>query len=349
MDFYRSSNVKQENEQKNNQIQDLKNLIKKNSEIIDEIKLSLEQQVKQPQISLNEVETDTQSVLGRIEQIENQLGELKSELKQRRIKKPLEAHDFGRVTSAIQRGETIEPLKDPLDLLETRLDNKIDTINQAQEKTTLQIRTLNDALDILGTGVEELHRIIETLRIRMNHNKEGISENQYRNMVRELVDEIKIDQKLLFENFSKIIDDYRSDFRREMTDTVKEFQASHDRILNDVIANYVPRNAGDELRQSIDILSNEFKYELDKLRVKFEAVDQYKDSQSQLRQDITSIIDRAVNERFNAISILLATITSKTEKIFRLFKASEIQTSPSSNEIVKTENKLAPDEQNTEF
>ncbi|MHA1975327.1 MAG: hypothetical protein ACW98I_00370 [Candidatus Hodarchaeales archaeon] len=348
MDFYRSSKSNQENTKKTDQIQELKDIIQKNSKMIEEMKTNLKQLSDQNQASPIELGIDDQSVVKRFKDIERQIINLESELTKNKTEKSLETHNFGRVTSAIQQGETIEPLKDPLTLLEDRFNEKLELLNQAQVTTRSQLKTLNDALDMLGTGVEELHRIIEKQRTSSDQQSQEISENQYRSLLRDLVNDVKVDQKSLFKDFNLIVDNYRTDFRREMTDTAKNLQDSHDRVLNEVIANYMPRNAGNELRQTLDVLSNEFKNELDKIRMRFENVDHYKKEQSQLKQEINSLIDRRVNERFNAVSILLATITSKTEKIILQLKSSKSHSSLPSEENVEGEKQPSPSDQNNE-
>ena len=91
-----------------------------------------------------------------------------------------------------------------------------------------------------------------------------------------------------------------------------------------------------ELQQNIDALSNEFKYESQKLHLQNANISTYQRKLEGLIDETQALIDRRINEKFNAISHLLAAVTTKTEEITLLLNASEIQLSPKSERFVET-------------
>ena len=78
--------------------------------------------------------------------------------------------------------------------------------------------------------------------------------------------------------------------------------------------------------------SSEFKFETQNLRVQIANIKYYQRELQQFKQEIQTMIDHKVNEKFDAISKLLSTVTTKTEEITLYLKNSDVIITPSTKQ-----------------
>jgi chromosome segregation ATPase len=224
--------------------------------------------------------------------------------------------------------------------MEERINTKIVSLSQSQMDTQTRINTLTQALDMLGNGMEELNRFIqqqETTR-KLESKEEESGEDWSKQKTVEVISSIKNEQKELFDKFSDIVNEFNSNFHEEFTDTINKLQDSHDRILAEIGDHYMPKTIGHELQQLLNEFSDEFKFETQNLRVQIANIKYYQRELQQFKQEIQTMIDHKINERFNPISRLLSSVTTKTEEISLYLKNSEVIVNPSTKQSDNSKN-----------
>lgn len=160
MDFNRSENLNQEKESLTREIRELKELVNKNSLLIEEIQKAREQAPSSSQEGSIRQETRTQEIVNKYESLVSKLVNLEETIDQNKQETLSEYQKFIKSGSQLDYKDTFEQFKDPLPLVEERLTKKLLLMNKTQEETRKQINTLTEALDMLGNGMEELHKEI---------------------------------------------------------------------------------------------------------------------------------------------------------------------------------------------
>jgi hypothetical protein len=223
---------------------------------------------------------------------------------------------------------------------EDRINTEIKSLTQSQKNAQVRINTLNQALEMLGNGVEELNQIIQMQIVtKVNESdKEESGVDWSKQTTNQVISTIKEEQKVLFDKFSEIVNQFNLDFHKELTDTVNKLQDSHDRILGEIGDHYMPKSIGHELQQLLNEFSDEFKFETQNLRIQIANIKYYQKELQQFKQEIQTLIDHKVNERLNGISLLLSTVTTKTEEISLYLKNSDVQITPSTEQSNNSEN-----------
>ena len=224
--------------------------------------------------------------------------------------------------------------------MEERINTEITSLSQSQMDAQTRINTLTQALDMLGNGMEELNKFIQQQENtkEVESEKEESGEDWSKQSTNEVISSIKNDQKDLFDKFSEIVNEFNANFQGQLTDTINTLQNSHDRILAEIGDHYMPKTIGHELQQLLNEFSDEFKFETQNLRVQIANIKYYQRELQQFKQEIQTMIDHKINERFNPISRLLSSVTTKTEEISLYLKNSEIQVTPSTKQSANSEN-----------
>ena len=129
----------------------------------------------------------------------------------------------------------------------------------------------------------------------------------------------------------------------EITLTAQSLRESDIQILNEVSEHYARKKASEELKQSINNLSEELiaqntrtredlthsmqtsvkEYETT-IEEQSRAIQDYKSEMDRIQAEIQAIIDRKVNEKYEAVFSLLATVTLRAEELNLLLKTAEI-------------------------
>ena len=329
MSFFKSGKKEEENTQLRQEILELTQRIQKNESTIEK----MQNEIIQPQtIQLSRLEEKISYLEERmnnfIQITDNKHNEFSAQLTL------LEKLDDD------QEKSSLETFDETCTNLEERINNKIALLTQSQESAQIRTTTLSQALDLLGNGMEELnqqlkHQISNT---EEDIDKEELGEDISKQTMNEIIGTIKDDQKGLFDKFSEIVNKFNEKFKEELTDTVITLKNSHDRILGEIGDHYMPKSIGHELQQLLNEFSNEFKFETQNLRVQIANIKFYQRELQQFRQEIQTLIDHKVTERYDAISRLLSIVTTKTEEISLYLKNSEFQITPSTNQSDINEN-----------
>ena len=192
--------------------------------------------------------------------------------------------------------------------LEEKLNSEIASLSQSQSDAHTRISTLTQALDILGNGMEELNQIIQQQIITetVENVKEESGADWSKQSTNEVISSIKNEQKDLFDKFSEIVNEFNANFHGQLTDTINTLQDSHDRVLAEIGDHYMPKTIGHELQQLLNEFSDEFKFETQNLRVQIANIKYYQRELQQFKQEIQTMIDHKISERFNPISRLLS-------------------------------------------
>jgi hypothetical protein len=240
----------------------------------------------------------------------------------------------------ISRSQQNEVSTEATPNMEERINTEIASLSQSQMDTQTRINTLTQALDMLGNGMEELNKFIQQQEAtkKVEGEKEESGEDWSKQSTNEVISSIKNEQKDLFDKFSNIVSEFNANFHEELTDTINKLQDSHDRILAEIGDHYMPKTIGHELQQLLNEFSDEFKFETQNLRVQIANIKYYQKELQQFKQEIQTMIDHKINERFNPISRLLSSVTTKTEEISLYLKNSEITLTPSAKQSENTEN-----------
>ncbi|MHA1945304.1 MAG: hypothetical protein ACXAC6_04105 [Candidatus Hodarchaeales archaeon] len=224
--------------------------------------------------------------------------------------------------------------------MEERINTEIASLSQSQMDLQTKINTLTQALDMLGNGMEELNKFIQQQEAtkKVVSEKEENGEDWSKQTTNEVISSIKNEQKDLFDRFSDIVSEFNANFHEELSNTISKLQDSHDRILAEIGDHYMPKTIGHELQQLLNEFSDEFTFETQNLRVQIANIKYYQRELQQFKQEIQTMIDHKINERFNPISRLLSSVTTKTEEISLYLKNSEIQITSSTKQSENSEN-----------
>ena len=222
---------------------------------------------------------------------------------------------------------------------EKKLSDEISTVS---EKLKSQTKNLTNLIDILGTGMEQLGQVTKELTDSLNENRQSIQ--TFKEKLQEIVSLSKRDQQTHFENFSRILESFNENIRTELTLTTQNLKESDIDILNEVSEHYTRKKVGEELQESFSNLSEQLQTQTSKTREDLthniqksvkeyetlieeqsENIQKYKEELGQIQREIQAVIDRKVNEKYEAVFSLLATVALHTEELMMLIKTAEIQ------------------------
>ncbi|MCK4847944.1 MAG: hypothetical protein KAT16_02855 [Candidatus Heimdallarchaeota archaeon] len=316
MSFFKSNKKMEENTQLREEILELTRKIQNNNSIIEKIQ---EESIQSRRTFQELIAKQKEEYLLQRTQLDNSIEKIT--LLEERM------NNFMQITD----NQSNEPSTEATSKLEERIDAKIALLTQSQENAQTRITTFSQALDMLGNGVEELNQLIKQQSTSKDaeSDKEESGEDWSKQTTNEVISTIKDEQKELFDKFSEIVSQFNENFRKELTNTVNTLQDSHERILGEIGDHYMPKSIGYELQQLLNDFSNEFKFETQNLRVQIVNIKYYQKELQQFKQEIQTLIDHKVNERYNAISQLLTTVTAKTEEISLYLRNSDVQVTPS--------------------
>ncbi|MHA2238775.1 MAG: hypothetical protein ACXAB2_10465 [Candidatus Hodarchaeales archaeon] len=344
MGLFKSNNKEEEPFLPMRQIEDLNNTIQKNSERIREIKAEWERLNGVYELLTTKQQDGELELQAKLETIQKQINNVDEKVEQNiqgtkeRVEKFLNqksfshfGEDFNRQETESQNIELTNKVETSLKLLEESMKTTIEQINQEQEKNQNKIKSLADALDMLGNGVEELYNQIHNQKVKTENPEE--SNPQFKDLVQEITVEMKNNQESIFENYTQMLNSYTEDFHEELSHIIDKLQQSHNQVLNEVLEKYMSNNMGNELRKKIDDASKEFRFEIEKIQFKIANDRYYQNELLKFRQEMQVMVDRKINEKFTAISHLYATVTAKTEELSLLLKTPDTQISSTSHPV----------------
>ncbi|MHA1236140.1 MAG: hypothetical protein ACTSQ9_00590, partial [Candidatus Hodarchaeales archaeon] len=241
--------------------------------------------------------------------------------------------------------------------LKTELDDQIKDLNQkiqdqgkslTEEISALtdqmqsQAKNVSNLLDMLGEGMEQLDQVTQVHTDSLNEVRSSIQ--NFKDKLQEIVSLSKKDQQTHFENFSRILESFNENIRTELTLTTQNLKESDINILNEVSEHYTRKKVGEDLQESFSNLSEQLQIQTTKNREDLthnlqksvkeyevlideqsENIQSYKDELERIQREIQAVIDRKVNEKYEAVFSLLATVALHTEELMILIKTAEIQ------------------------
>jgi hypothetical protein len=348
MGFFKSNNTKEETDLPMPPKVDLNITMKKNSEMIREIKADLDQLKGSSQShSLNRQDGNSE-IQSRLDKIQQQINDVDQKVEQNiqgtkeRVEKFLNQRAFAHYGEEFNKARTenqsdflIDKVKKSLARVEESMNNTFDQINQIQEKNEFKIKSLAEALEMLGKGVEELHQNINSRSIIAETQVE--TDIQFQELVHGITAEIRKDQKAIYESYTKLVNGYTENFHEEFANTVNKMQKSHDQVLDNILEQYTSNNIENELRKTIDNFSKEIRLEVEKVRLKITNDGHFKHELMQFRQEMQTLVDRKINEKFTAISQLITNIGTKTGEGVPLLNNANTQEPSSTTSLKETE------------
>ncbi len=219
------------------------------------------------------------------------------------------------------------------------LSDEISALSDQQQSQAINVTNL---LDILGEGMEQLDQVTQAHTVSLNEVRNSIQD--FKDKLQEIISLSKKDQQTHFENFSRILESFNENIRTELTLTTQNLKESDIRILNEVSEHYTRKKVGEDLQESFSNLSEQLQIQTTKTKEDLthnlqksvkeyeilideqsENIQGYKDELERIQREIQAVIDRKVNEKYEAVFSLLATVALHTEELMILIKTAEIQ------------------------
>jgi len=303
------------------EIQELKNSIIDHSEKLNLNKQEIE---KVSSEFSQEIEKTSTELTQFVEKTSNELSE-SIELAQQEFKTNLD--------------EQNKNLNENIQDQEIKLAEDISTLSEQLQSQTKNVTNL---LDILGTGMEQLGEVTKEHTDSLNVIRDSIQ--NFKDKLQEIVSLSKKDQQTHFENFSRILESFNENIRTELTLTTQNLKESDIDILNEVSEHYTRKKVGEELQESFSNLSKQLQTQTTKttedlthnlqnsvkeyevlIEEQSGNIQNYKEELGRIQGEIQAVIDRKVNEKYEAVFSLLATVALHTEELMMLIKTAEIQ------------------------
>jgi chromosome segregation ATPase len=239
----------------------------------------------------------------------------------------------------------MQELRDTLHEQESRISDETQEreagIKSLSEQFRSEYEIITNKTDDLMIKIDEMRNITQTHSQFLNEIHETVK--TFKEKIQEIIILSKKDQQTHFENFSRILESVNENIHTELTLTAQNLRESDIQILNEVSEHYARKKASEELKQSITNLSEELKAQNARTREDLNhslknsvkeyetmiedqsrAIQDYKTEMDRIQAEIQAIIDRKVNEKYEAVFSLLATVTVRAEELNMLLKTAEI-------------------------
>ena len=240
------------------------------------------------------------------------------------------------------KAELDERNKDLNQKIQDQEKSLTDEISALSDQMQSQAKNVSNVLDMLGTGMEQLDQVTQAHTNSLNEVRDSIQ--NFKDKLQEIVSLSKKDQQTHFENFSRILESFNENIRTELTLTTQNLKESDIDILNEVAEHYTRKKVGVDLQESFSTLSEQIQIQTAKTRddlthnmqksvkeyeilidKQSEDIQNYKNELERIQREIQAVIDRKVNEKYEAVFSLLATVALHTEELMILIKTAEIQ------------------------
>jgi hypothetical protein len=171
--------------------------------------------------------------------------------------------------------------------------------------------------------------------------REGLKD--CKNTLQDLISISKKDQKTHFENFSRMMESFNENIRTEIALSMQTLKESDIKILDKVSEDYMRKKAGEEMQKTVTNFYEEIQSQTTKtkedltesvqtsmqeyekiIEAQSTSMTNYKEELERIQGEIQDIIDRKVNEKYEAVFSLLATVTMHAEELMMLVKTAEI-------------------------
>jgi chromosome segregation ATPase len=215
------------------------------------------------------------------------------------------------------------------------------TISALAEHVRSQLESLIKTDEIINESVNDINQLTNSHVKELEEVRKGL--NDFKLKLQDLISISKKDQQTHFENFSRMIESLNENIRTEITLAMQTLKESDIEILNEISEHYMRKKAGEEIQKSVTNFyeeiqaqttrSNEdFTENMKNSMMEYEkiieeqstGIQSYKEELDRIQVEIQDVIDRKVNEKYEAVFSLLATVTLHAEELMMLIKTAEI-------------------------
>ncbi len=226
-----------------------------------------------------------------------------------------------------------------------------------------QFETLTKNANSMENNIISLDNLTQSHTEAFNSVRESLQ--SFKEKLQEIISITKKDQQIHFENFSRMLESFNENIRTEITLTAQNLKESDIQILNEVSEHYTRKKVGEELQQSFASFSEELQLQTTRTREEMtqniqnsmgeyeskiesqsQSIQTYKEELERIQSEIQAVIDRKVNEKYEAVFSLLSTVALHAEELSMLLKTAEIHLPKINPPIVDNKDEEAPTNQN---
>ena len=275
------------------------------------------------------------------------------------------------LTSFKEQGETIENLSRDLKEgfsetnknLEQSESSLKSSVSALGELVRTQFETVTKSTNSLDASVDSLNSITQAHTEAFTSVRESLL--SFKEKLQEIISMSKKDQQFHFENFSRMLESFNENIRTEITLTTQNLKESDIQILNEVSEHYTRKKVGDDLQQAFTSFTEELQQQTSRTREEMtqnlqdsmkeyetivesqsKSIQTYKEELETIQSEIQAVIDRKVNEKYEAVFSLLSTVALHAEELSMLIKTAEILLPKDISSITKNDIGKNPDKQN---
>ncbi len=276
---------------------------------------------------------------------------------------------------------SLQEQEEKLDNLTAEVKEGFSEISGRLEKSESNLQSSVSALgELVRTKFEEVTKTTTTLEASVDSltnitqiHTEAFSNVResllsFKEKLQEIISLSKKDQQSHFENFSRMLESFNENIRTEITLTTQNLKESDIQILNEVSEHYTRKKVGDDLQQAFASFSEEIQTQKSRSREEItqylqnsmkeyetiiesqsQSMQTYKEELERIQSEVQAVIDRKVNEKYEAVFSLLSTVALHAEELSMLIKTAEIHLPNELSSIVENKNQgnsdnLNPDE-----
>ncbi|MHA1975658.1 MAG: hypothetical protein ACW98F_17785 [Candidatus Hodarchaeales archaeon] len=240
---------------------------------------------------------------------------------------------------------------------ESKLKSSVSALG---ELLRTQFETVSKTTSALKTSVDSLNGITQAHTEAFDNVRESLI--SFKEKLQEIISMSKKDQQAHFENFSRMLESFNENIRTEITLTTQNLKESDIQILNEVSDHYTRKKVGDDLQQAFGSFSEELQQQTSRTKEEMtqnlqnsmneyekiiesqsQSIQTYKEELETIQSEIQAVIDRKVNEKYEAVFSLLSTVALHAEELSMLIKTAEIHLPESISSTVENDGGENPD------
>ncbi|MHA1992956.1 MAG: hypothetical protein ACW97Z_00280 [Candidatus Hodarchaeales archaeon] len=257
---------------------------------------------------------------------------------QENLKASLTDHDEKIEQLSVKMTEGFSETANQLKKSESNLKSSLSALG---ELVRTQFETVTTSTTTLETSVESLNNLTQIHTEAFSNVRESLL--SFKEKLQEIISLSKKDQQSHFENFSRMLESFNENIRTEITLTTQNLKESDIQILNEVSEHYTRKKVGDDLQKAFTSFSEEIQTQTSRSRedltlnlqnsmkeyekiieTQSKSIQTYKEELERVQSEIQAVIDRKVNEKYEAVFSLLSTVALHAEELSMLIKTAEI-------------------------
>ncbi|PWI48358.1 hypothetical protein CEE45_07125 [Candidatus Heimdallarchaeota archaeon B3_Heim] len=316
---------------------EIKHVQEEISSEIQTLTVAMETQENNFKAEISSQKQDHENLNNSLQEQEEKLGNLTAEVKE----------GFSEISGHLEKSES--NLQSSVSALGELVRTKFEEVTKTTTTLEASVKSLNNITQI---HTEAFSNVRESLL-------------SFKEKLQEIISLSKKDQQSHFENFSRMLESFNENIRTEITLTTQNLKESDIQILNEVSEHYTRKKVGDDLQQAFASFSEEIQTQTSRSREEItqnlqNSMKEYEtiiESQSQsmqtnkeelerIQSEIQAVIDRKVNEKYEAVFSLLSTVALHAEELSMLIKTAEIHLPTELSSIVENKNQENSDNLN---